>query len=214
MSEYPFKFVDEDGKVLCQLCGKPCQIITPRHLGLHSITFADYKKQFPKAPISSKEFNARSVYGREKGIFVKKTLDELENTGVFDKEDEIAVLEEPEISQLIIEEVTDTSKDICNISKNRILDFLRTLFTNIKKDYLIQVFTPDKQLVFETISDFADPVRKINIEFPKTFWHNQDVYIKPSRNVLLKQEGWTVIEIKSKSFNLQEVENIIKKELN
>ena len=101
------------------------------------------------------------------------------------------------------------SEDICVTSKNKILDHLRSFFTNIRKDYMIQIFASGDNLLFETITDFADPVLQINIEFPNCFWHNQDTYIKPNREVTLSQYGWKVIEIKSKAPTFDQIRKII-----
>ena len=40
MSEYPFPFFNEEGKVNCQICGKSYLVIVPRHLALHNIVYS------------------------------------------------------------------------------------------------------------------------------------------------------------------------------
>jgi len=204
MSEYPYPLFSEDGKVNCQICGKPFLVIAPKHLQTHGITYSEYKLRFPDVPLSCEEFYTRSSYGKEKQIFVKDTLDSFD--------EEIEVLEEPEIEDEIdIKEVLTKDKpkseDMFDKVKDKILDHLRSFFTNIRKDYMIQIFTPDKSLIFETISDFADPVLKINIEFPNCFWHNENSYAKPNRNTTLEQYGWKVIEITSKAPTFDEIKN-------
>jgi hypothetical protein len=61
--------------------------------------------------------------------------------------------------------------------KAKILDHLRLYFANIKKDYMISQFGSDNRLKFEFITDFCDPVLKVVIQFPDTFWHNMEAAI-------------------------------------
>ncbi len=207
MSEYPYPLFSEDGKVNCQLCGKPFLVIAPKHLETHGVTYSEYKLRFPDVPLSCEEFYTRSSYGKEKQIFVKETLDAFE--------EEVEVLEEPEIDDEIdIEEVLTKDKpnkpeDFCDISKDKVLDHLRCFFTNIRKDYMIQIFSPSEMLLFETISDFADPVLKINVEFPNCFWHNLDTHIKPNREITLQTNGWKVIKIKSKAPTFDQIKDAL-----
>jgi hypothetical protein len=209
MSEYSYPFFSEEGKVNCQLCGKPFLVIAPKHLATHGVIYSEYKLRFPNAPLSCEEFEKQSKYGKEKKIFVEETLDKIEEDF-----EEVEVLEDPSIDEEIdlekafTDEVSDTG-DICDKSKNKILDYLRSFYTNVRKDYMIQIFDLEKNLLFETISDFSDPVLKVNIEFPKTFWHNRDAYIKPSRKVTLQQYGWKVIEINSNSPTYEQIKTAI-----
>ena len=56
MSEYPYPFFDEKGKVICQVCGKAYLVISPPHLKTHNLIYSDYTTRFPDAPLSNKEF--------------------------------------------------------------------------------------------------------------------------------------------------------------
>lgn len=213
MNEYSYPFFNEDGKVNCQLCGKPFLVIAPKHLATHKIVYSEYKLRFPNAPLSCEEFEGRSKHGKEKQIFVKQSLEEIKKEDEEIKE-EIEVLEDPSIEEEIniekalTRDISDTG-DICDRSKNKILDVLRSFYTNIRKDYMIQIYSIDGHLIFESISDFSDPVLKVNIEFTNCFWHNKDSYIKPNRNVTLRQYGWQVIEIKSKSPTFEQIKKAI-----
>ena len=144
MSEYSYPFFNEKGKVLCQVCGKPYLVIAPKHLATHGIVYSEYKLRFPDAPLSCEEFDGRSKYGRDKQIFVDETLAKLE--------DEIEVLEEPEIEEEIdIEEILIKdciqSTDVFSVAKNKFLEHLRSFFTNIRKDYMIQIFSSIYQYI-------------------------------------------------------------------
>lgn len=191
--EYQFPFTNDDGKVLCQLCGKPYLVITPQHLKKkHNISYNEYKLRFPDAPLSCEEFAKRGKFGKIKDMFVEEMLG-----------DETKV-EEPEFSfdEPIYEEELKLDKepeDIVQKNKNKILEYLSFYFSNMQKDFMIQERTLDGKIQYQCISDFADPVLKINFEFPKTFWHNQDIYIDPNRKQKLESYGWKVIEINSNS---------------
>jgi len=191
MSEYQYPYTTAEGKIICQICGKPFLVISPTHLKNHNITYSEYKIRFPKAPLSSKEFAAKGKYGKEKHLFVEKTLNEMEASEVY--VDDPVIEDEIDFEKVLAE--TPVSTDICSTSKDRILDHLRTFFTNVKKDHMIQIFSIDGRMIYEAISDFADPVLKIDIEFPKTFWHNRASYEDPSRENRLKEFGWKIIKI-------------------
>jgi hypothetical protein len=212
MSEYEHPFFDEKGRVICQLCGKPFLVISPRHLSSnHSIKYAEYKLRFPDAPLSSEEFNASSKYGKEKQVFVKEELEKIDELPE-DMGEEIEVVE-PEI-----EEEIDFSKmlnekksnDICCNSKDQVLDLLRAYFTNVKKDYMIRQEVAGR-IVFEFITDFCDPVLKIVIQFPKTFWHNKEAYIDPNKNLKLEQHGWKIVEITANPPRIQDISSALER---
>ena len=111
--------------------------------------------------------------------------------------EEIIVDEDPEIDdemnlrQILEKEYKET--DVLAKNKNKILDHLKIFFTNVEKDYLIDQYGPDGRLKFQFITDFCDPVLKVVIQFPKTFWHNQEMAIDPNKNLKLKNYGWKVI---------------------
>lgn len=216
MSEYSYPMFNEQGKVNCQICGHPYLVISPRHLGTHNIKYDEYKLRFPDAPLSSEEFNASSKYGKEKVLFVEKEMSKFEEESNLPEEDveEIIVNEEPDIEDeidlsLLVKEELKKEPDVMARSKNRILDHLRTYFTNVEKDYTLRQYGSDNNLKFEFITDFCDPVLKIVIQFPDTFWHNQEIAIDPNKNYKMEQYGWKVIEIKSQNPTLKDIGNKI-----
>jgi len=188
MSEYSHPSFDEKGKVICQICGKPFLVISPRHLDKHNVKYEDYTKRFPQAPLSSQEFIARGKYGKNK-------LFEQDEIGPEQLVDE----KEPEVEELEIEKLIKSQKPITPMDamKARLLDHLRLYFANIRKDYFIRQFGIDNRLKYEFITDFCDPILKVVIQFPDTFWHNVEAAIDQNKNVKLLQYGWKVIEIPS-----------------
>jgi len=215
MSEYSYPMFNEHGKVICQICGKPYLVISPRHLETHNIKYSEYKLRFPGAPLSSEEFNASSKYGKEKILFVEKEMSKFEEEAELPDEEieEIINDDEPEIEDEIDLSVLlkreDENQNIMAKGKNKILDHLRIYFTNIQKDYTVQHRTVDNILRFHFITDFCDPVLKIIIQFPKTFWHNQEMAVDPNKNNKLRQAGWKVIEINSMSPSFKEITSYI-----
>ena len=208
MSEYPHPLYDEDGKVVCQICGKSFITISPRHLKGHNVKYADYFKRFPNAPKSNAEFAARSKYGKNKTIF--KEQEEKPPTmgeGIF-------VEEEPEIDELPIQrEVERLTKKVTPMeaTKNKIQDHLRLFFANVEKDYLVRHYEPRSgALEFEFITDFCDPILKVVVQFPNTFWHNQERAIDLNKNIKLEQSGWKVVEIHGKAPSLDDIDLALK----
>lgn len=217
MSEYSYPLLNEEGKIICQICGKPFLVISPRHLGTHNIKYDEYKLRFPDAPLSSKEFNASSKYGKEKVLFVEKEMSKFEDETILPEEDaediifdeEVLVDEEADIDDEMdlrkVLEKENKETDLMSRNKNKILDHLRVYFTNVEKDYVLRQYGIDNNLKFEFITDFCDPVLKIVIQFPDTFWHNREMAIDPNKNLKLKNYGWKVIEIHSNNPSLQEI---------
>jgi len=210
MSEYQYPMFNEQGKVICQICGKPYLVISPRHLQTHNIKYDEYKLRFPDAPLSSEEFNASSKYGKEKTMFVEKEMEKFEEEiDLPDEEVEEIIVDEPDVEEeidlhkLIEQEAEET--DVMARSKTKILDHLRTYFTNIEKDYMIRQYGVDKRLKFEFITDFCDPILKIVIQFPKAFWHNQEMAVDPNKNYKMEQYGWKVIEFDKMDTSLKEI---------
>jgi len=178
---------DSKGKVICQICGKSFLVISPLHLKKHNIIFSDYVKRYPNAPVSSEEFNKRSKIGRDKDMLFM----EQQEKGIVNPE------VNPEIEELDIEKIMqkEIEENPMKSSKNRILDILRVLYTNVRPDYMIRQFGTDGNLKFEFITDFCDPILKIVIQFPDTFWHNQEMYIDLNKKIKLESYGWLYFEI-------------------
>jgi len=202
---------NEQGKVVCQICGKSYLVISPRHLGTHNIKYDEYKLRFPNAPLSSEEFNASSKYGKEKHLFVEEELSKFEEEMPLPDLDveEIVVNEDPDIDEEIdLSKLLKTDKlenDVMARSKNRILDHLRVYFTNIEKDFLIDQYGVDDNLKFHFITDFCDPVLKIVIQFNNTFWHNSELAVDPNKKIKLEQYGWKVVEFESVNPTFKEI---------
>lgn len=186
LAKLPYPELDSKGKVICQICGKSFLVISPMHLKKHNIVFDDYVKRYPNAPISNDEFYARSRYGKNKVLFTEQQGKNPVPTEV-----------NPQIEELDIEVIMQKEVESNPIKalKNRILDNLRVSYTNVRPDYLIRQFGTDGNLKFEFITDFCDPVLKVIIQFPDTFWHNRDMFTDLNKNIKLESCGWKICEI-------------------
>lgn len=215
--EYPYPLLDESGKLICQLCGKKFLVISPKHLeSKHGVKYSEYRLRYPEAPLSTSEFAASSRYGRVKNIFDDEEIiveDEINNI-----EKEFDGLEDPEIDQeaeIDIEKLSKTIrryKDPMQERKSKIIDHLRTFFSNVQQDYMVQLIDGGGFLKAEFITDFADTVLKIDIEFPDVFWHNHGV-VDLNRDNKMGEYGWKVIRISGNCPSNEKISKCISEQL-
>jgi hypothetical protein len=214
--EFKYPLFNEKGKVICQICGKPFMILTPSHLKTHGLKYSEYSNKFPGAPTTTEEFKALSMYSKP-SKYSKEDLNILGDEKVVD-EDIPVISDDFELPKAKKPE-KKIDKTPMGVKKREIFEFLVEYLPHLKMDYQIEIKGPMDQMfgapvVFSTISDFADPVLKINFEFPGTFWHNMVFGAEdPNRETKLKGYGWKVITIKSKSPSTKEIAKKLK-ELN
>jgi len=202
------QYYDERGNVICQLCKKSFNIISPTHLKKeHGIKFNTYKSQFPDAPISGDKFSKTMKYVK---------------TDFFRKDDNVDTI--PQIENILTENFEEKLKEFSNFKKPKqftlsyniqkskvdILNFLICYFDEIENSYFIEKYTLSGHLDYRFITDIVDLKTKTNFEFPNSFWHNRDV-AKAHRDLKLKSDGWTIIDILSKSPTVTDVEEELKK---
>jgi hypothetical protein len=184
-------------------------LLTPSHLKTHGIRYGEYKNKYPGAPISTDEFKALSKYSKPN----KYTEEDMKilGTEVVIDEDIPVIDDEFEMPKEKSAKNFDSPMDA---KKYEILTFLLNFLKDAKMDYLIEIFDGGGGLIFSAISDFADPFKMINIQFPDTFWHNRDiVYEDPNRDRKLSDNGWKTITIKSKSPSINDIEKELRKYL-
>ena len=213
MNEYPYPTHDNKHNVVCQLCGKGFIQISGNHLKKHNISLAEYKVRFPGIPLTSSkrklinDHNSEVMFITDEEVPInevnnnKKEKLKCNMNPVIDKE---IIFESPSIVEII-----KTAPDMCAEYKIQILNHLKTFFAHVTKDYMIQEFSLNGDLIYEVITDFADPLLKIDIEFPNTFWHNSMKFNNPNRTNKLKEFGWNIIEIKTTSPTLKKIERIL-----
>jgi hypothetical protein len=218
--ELPREKFDHAGHVICQVCGKAFLTISPKHLKrIHNLTYGEYFLRYPEAPKCSDEFGAMVKYRRDRNnafeAQVHKQKECVEKEDEFG--DEVIVCDEvgepnEELVDPGLEKLIEQAKHTnpLDTEKGKILNILKMYFTNIQKDYLIQIFNIVGRFQFEFISDFSDPVLKINVEFPNTFWHNVGRFEDPLRDIKLEEYGWKVIRVNSRNPSIKDIENSLK----
>lgn len=215
MSEIPEGFnhpkFNQKGKVICQVCGKDYMILTPSHLKTHGLKYSEYSEKFPGAPITNEEFKALSKYSKKPSKYSE------EDHEIFGKEtviDEYIPVIDDEF-EMPKEQVTKDFATPMEAKRHEIFTFLNDYLPNLKMDYLIEIFDIQQNLIFSTISDFSDPLMKINVEFPDTFWHNYDAcHNDPNRDRKLEEHGWKVLTVNGPAPPIKAIEKAIRKNLN
>jgi len=198
--------------VKCEICGKEFQQITVSHLQTHGVTMKEYRTKFPNSPIVSFTATRRKVAD----VFKDQESKTIETEDIIYEEEEpdtdviIEELDFDEIPDDVTETYVDTDQadDYCSIQKDTVLEILKKFFSNVKKDYLVRERSVNGSILYECITDFADPVLRIDIEFPNTFWHNQEPW-NTSRDQRLKEFGWRVINIYSKAPTFKDINKAI-----
>lgn len=205
MSEYKFPFFDDNGKVICQGCGESFLSIAPRHIKkCCGLSFSEYKSKYPDAPLTSEQFNKMSKYGKVTDLFQETIIAAQE---LIEEQPEIP--DEEILKQGIVPK--KIKKNMFEQKKDEIQQILQKYLPSVQQNYEINEYTLTGHLLLYAITDFADPILKINVEFPDTFWHNRLQYVVPQRTYHLKRCGWKVIEIKGNAPTKEQIEKEIKK---
>jgi len=213
----------ESGKVICQECGIGFGLINATHLKKeHNMTVESYKDKYPGLPISSKALCVKHRKQPE-GIFDKITeiINEvpIESCEEFNMDKIPKIQKETNIQEDFLSEIKTFARkhtlqeypnpnNSIHKKKLLILNFLLNFFQDTKDSYYIEKISLSGMLEYRLISDISIPSRKINLEFPNTFWHNMDIP-KFNRDTKLKNDGWTIINILEENAT----PNIVEKEL-
>jgi len=203
---------DEDGKVICQICGKSYKVVSVTHLKSHGITMKQYRMRYPTAAFVSENFKIKQKYAKT-GIMEEPETKEPVIAEELSFPEEVLTDEGPSIEEFYANEIKEaTNKPGNPIRKirDRIIEHLQTYFPHTEENYLIQKLNIEQHLLYETITDFCDPVMKVDIEFPDVFWHNTDVFPKARRNETLKNDGWRVFIVKGKAPTSNDIDEVIK----
>lgn len=228
---------DEIGKVICQECLKSFNMITPTHLmKSHSMTIKEYKDKYPEV-----EFVSKSVSAKHRNKNVKIFKEEPKENSIDNPIDLIYEVQVEDLNENNIETIPKISTELTNkvstfieevkelteekqdiqfpnpnnsINKNKIeiLNLFLKYFNirDIKNSYYIEKINLSGHLEYRLITDICIPRLKIVFDFPKCFWHNVDV-VKHSRDTILKNDGWIIIDINSIRPSAEEVKNVLKK---
>jgi len=212
---------DETGKVICILCGKAYHQITPQHLKKeHDMTIEDFKSKYPDVSLTGLAFRSKQKY-KYSDIFDQMAT-VVEEVKIEDRED-FEIDKIPSIPKNFQQSVTNLIEEVNSIvntkktypnpnnsihrEKLKILDFLLTIFPNdLQNSYFIEKRSLDGYLQYRLITDICIPSKKIVIEFPNTFWHNQDMATFNKYNIL-QRNGWKIVEIPGVLPSKEEIKN-------
>jgi len=219
------------GKIECMECKKFFSIITQTHLKLHNITLSEYKLKYPNAPTRSDESIVRSKQIRN-NIFEKEDTDiitdeDQKNIEIIldnmkdrastilkqiEKSPKLNNLDYPKIEELndfkIVE--FDNPGGYIHQDKVDILSFLLSKFQDVKNNFFVEKVLINGAMEYRYVTDIVLYNRKINIEFPNSFWHNFDV-AKASRDSHLTRDGWKIINVNSTNHKVSDVIEELKK---
>jgi uncharacterized Zn finger protein (UPF0148 family) len=207
----------EDGDCICQMCGKVFKSITPTHLKKdHDMTILQYKQDFPDARMVSKsKITKRSNSLRKNKLNdINETLNEFENERNKPIENIIEEMDDDIGNSIEIDDYNfgddidvktkndlfsdlKTNVDPITKIKSNIINKIKPYLNNIKSNFIIeQKSIRGNNLLFSHVTDFADPVKKVVIDFPGAFFHNQGRGSNELKYKTLKEYGWKIIIIK------------------
>jgi len=221
----------EKGEVICQECGKEIQIITGSHLRKHGMTKKDYTIKYPNAPLSGQRFHLTMKHYKAKSLTTEEKkyedpsqeVDEvldgesaptIEEIKELIKDQDFSDLVEsqsriPPVPEVLVDPLGQTPKD-----KLQLISFIRKRFPFAQNNYMIKKFnTHTTFLDYEIITDIADPISKVDFEFPNAFWHNRMPLEDVHRNLKLTRDGWKVLTITDRAPRVEHVKELMSKVL-
>ena len=72
---------------------------------------------------------------------------------------------------------------------------LQKFFRVVICDFIVDIFSMDGHLEYQLYADICDPVSKIIFNFPNEIWHNSEVRPVSNKEKILKDNGWTFINV-------------------
>lgn len=187
----------ENGKCICQECGKAYGLITPAHLKTHNLTLEEYKLLYPDCPISGAQFAATTNLYHDSVLFKDK---EAEPSAPTEEEVALSLLKSSGKPHSIL--------NLEGVPKNKadILEYLHDAYPYLENNYAIEKrHFYDDRLLWKYITDMADPVKKVIFDFPDAFWHNRDEYPDHQKNQKLKDDGWIIVTVEKHYPTVQDV---------
>ena len=217
-------------EVICQECKQVFfKAIMPSHLtAKHNISMDEYRKKYPDSPIMTDDYKAKLEENRLKNKKEKSTkiesdcdidFEEIETSPKLEniKMPEIKDIDFSKIEKLKEDSIKNSpiiffedSKGLIPPDKLRILNYLAHIIEGVENNYFIEKKTLSGHVEYRLITDIAIPSLKIDIEFPKSFWHNYDEP-KESRDYKLRNDGWKVYDINSSAPSISDLEDVISK---
>lgn len=222
---------DEKGRVLCLLCGKPFQQITPQHLKKsHDTTIEEFRQKYPDAPLTSLQFKSKQKYKYTKVFDESKEVKNINPEVKIEEREEFDLDKTPEVPKDLKSSVSNFIEDVQTFATNaysitefpnpnnlihkekiKILNLLFLFFQeDLQNSYFIEKISLSGTLEYRFITDICVPSKKIIFDFPNTFWHNKDVSEFNKQQRLLK-DGWKIIEIRGTLPSFKQIKESLKK---
>mgnify|MGYP000904893634 CR=1 FL=1 len=205
------EFPDTDSAIHCRVCEQQMKLITPAHLLSHNMTMADYKKQFPGAPLVCKKNieklsqRALQQHSKRKQVVNDSILQEIEKSPSIDKfEIPTTGLDKDFVKKVTVLKNESLKAAYPSTPKDKIFIILclEEMFgkEKVKNNYFVEKMIVGQYLDYSIITDIAIPSLKLDFEFNNSFWHNRDISRpKYLRDYVLKHDGWTIIDIESRN---------------
>jgi hypothetical protein len=199
------ELLNDKGQVGCALCKEFFTIITSNHLKkAHDISMNEYKLRFPGAPLSGLIFSSKQKFKYSNAL---KSEPIIEDDCISDDTPEI--IELPPIKKIELPIVECNYYGI-HEDKVEILKYLKTIFSSIENNYIFDKYSLGGFLEHQTVMDIADKNKRIDFEFPDTFWHNIGFTDKHYREQRLMDSGWKIINFNTLAPTINEVESILR----
>lgn len=214
--EAKYPVFTEDGKIICQVCGKSFKMLTQSHTLMHGFSPKSYKEKFgtPLFAESSKRKISTSLKARNISLFKnqenKPAIPELELL------DDDSVPDIQDLKEL--PEPINKKKDP-SFAKTDIACFLETIFSgrDAKENYFIEeysgsgAFPGTTHLKYSFITDITIPSLKLAFFFPDTFWHNREAALDPNKYSKLSEDGWKSIIVKGSAPSHDQIKQELRK---
>lgn len=217
-------------EIVCQECGQVFyKAIMPSHLtSKHSMTMDEYRKKYPNSPTMTDDYKARMEENKlkmqkPKAIKIEEECDiDFEEIETSPKIENIKIPEIKDIDFSKLEKLKEDSIKTSSITffedpkglippdKLRILNYLAHSIEGVINNHFVEKRTLSGYVEYRLITDIAIPSLKIDIEFPKSFWHNYDEP-KDVRDYKLRNDGWKIYDINNPAPSISDLEDIILK---
>ena len=228
-----FPEFSEKGEVICQECGKGFKVLTGTHTRKHNMTIEQYRVKYPGAPTSGKMFSLTMSHAKRE-IFEEKpdtvpvpSGDDSITDEVLDDEHAPTIeeiqshIKDEDLSDFVMEDeerktkpipTKEVQKGFENLrDKYELYKFLQIKYPFVQNNYMVRKLLLSGHLEYEIITDMADPINKVDFEFPNAFWHNRMPYIDPHRNLKLERDGWTIVTVNERAPRVKHLQKLISK---
>lgn len=219
--------------VKCMICGKEFEkSVAGSHLTVkHQITAEEYKKWFPDAELYTKE-HAEYLAGVSKraesaNVERIKRLKERKAKPKDERKEELIIDKSPTILEPykvpnfeFIENYEKEEKPVLyknsrentQVDKLQILSYLDNIFPGcaVENNFVAEKRSVYGDMIYRIQTDISIPALKIDFEFPNSYWRcvGDNFY---RRDIVLPDDGWTVIIITSKNPTVGDVVEALEK---